>query len=314
MNVASRSWPGAALIVLLSLLSVVRSSVGTRLDSLTVDEPWHIIAGTTYVRGGGFHLNPEHPPLVKLWVGAAMPDNLRLRPPVRLREKAQEREWVEKTFFFDNDSRALQQRARIAMWSLHGLLLVALGLLLWRAVGLPWATGTLAFLAIEPTVAAHMPVVMTDLPLALTLMIAAVAGGLLAATWRWPWAIAAGVTMGIALVTKHSALAGVGGLGLGLLIAAQWGWRKGEGPRRHLMLGCAALLAVAVIWAHYGMRYHAGADGTEPPARPAGTPGVPTAGPPSPRRIAMAATSMTGDSRMRRPSAAIPSKECLIVE
>ena len=268
MNVASRSWPGAALIVLLSLLSVVRSSVGTRLDSLTVDEPWHIIAGTTYVRGGGFHLNPEHPPLVKLWVGAAMPDDLRLRPPVRLREKAQEREWVEKTFFFDNDSRALQQRARIAMWSLHGLLLVALGLLLWRAVGLPWATGTLAFLAIEPTVAAHMPVVMTDLPLALTLMIAAVAGGLLAATWRWPWVIAAGVTMGIALVTKHSALAGVGGLGLGLLLAAQWGWRKGEGPRRHLMLASAAFLAVAVIWAHYGMRFHAAADGTDAFNRP----------------------------------------------
>lgn len=263
MNAKSRRWAGLVLILLLSVLAVLRSSVGTRLDSLTVDEPWHIIAGTTYVRGGGFHLNPEHPPLVKLWVGAAMPDDLKLRPAVPLSEKAQEREWVEKTFFFDNDSRAMQGRARIAMWTLHAFLLLALGLLLWRAVGLAWAVGSLAFLAIEPTVAAHMPVVMTDLPLALTLMIASVAGGLLAATWRWPWVIGTGLAMGLALVAKHSALAGIGGLGLGLLLAAQWGWRKGEGPRRHLMLGCAALLALAVIWANYGLRFHAGADGSD---------------------------------------------------
>ena len=263
MNHVLRRGSGIALILLLSLLAVFRSAVGTRLDSLTVDEPWHIIAGTTYVRGGGFHLNPEHPPLVKLWVGAAMPRALKLRPQVPLSEKAQEREWVEKTFFFDNDSRALQHRARIAMWTLHALLLVALGLLLWRAFGLTWAFGSLAFLVIEPTIAAHLPVVMTDLPLALTLMIAAVAGGLLAATWRWPWVFATGLAMGLALVAKHSALAGIGGLGLGLLLVAQWGWRKGDGARRHLMLGCAALLAVAVIWAHYGLRFHAGADGSD---------------------------------------------------
>jgi len=35
---------GAALLVLLSLLAVARSAAGTRLDSLTIDEPWHIVA------------------------------------------------------------------------------------------------------------------------------------------------------------------------------------------------------------------------------------------------------------------------------
>ena len=268
MNQTLRHWPGLLLLLLLALLAVGRSAVGTRLDSLTVDEPWHIIAGATYVRGGGFHLNPEHPPLIKLWVGATMPDSLTLRPAKPLSEKNQEREWVEQTFFFHNDARALQQRARVAMWTLHGLLLLVLGALLWRALGLPWAVGSLAFLAIDPTVAAHMPVVMTDLPLALTLMTAAVSAGLLAATWRWPWAIVCGLAMGLALVAKHSALAGLAGVGLGLLVAAQLGWRERDGWRRHLMLGCTAVLAIAVIWSHYAFRFHAGADGSDAFNRP----------------------------------------------
>lgn len=268
MNISSRQWAGGALIVLLALLAIARSAVGTRLDGFTVDEPWHIVAGATYARGGGFHLNPEHPPLVKLWAGAAMPDSLHLRPAKVLSEKAQEREWVEQTLFFDNDARAIQQRARVAMWALHGALLMVLGLLLWRAFGLPWACGSLLFLAIDPTVAAHMPVVMTDLPLALTLAIAAIASGLLAATWRWRWAVACGLAMGLALASKHSALAGLGGLGLGLLAAAQPGWRRHEGVKRHAMLACAALLAVAVLWSQYGFRFHAGADGNDAFNRP----------------------------------------------
>src|SRR3546814_10813027 len=86
-------WLGAALVLALVLLAVLRSSTGTRLDSFTIDEPWHIVAGTSYARGDGFHLNPEHPPLVKLWVGAAMPADFRLRPQKTLAEKTQEREW-----------------------------------------------------------------------------------------------------------------------------------------------------------------------------------------------------------------------------
>ena len=96
-------------------------------------------------------------------------------------------------------------------------------------VGLAWACGTLLFLALEPTVGAHLPVVMTDLPLALSLAIAALCAGLLASTWRWRWAIGCGLAMGVALASKHSALAalaGLGGLGFGLAIAACCGWRQ----------------------------------------------------------------------------------------
>ena len=271
MKIAANHWAGSALIVLLALLAIARSAIGTRLDSFTVDEPWHIVAGTTYARTGDFALNPEHPPLVKLWVGATAPADFKLRPKAALSEKSQEREWVEKTMFFDNDAGAAQSRSRIAMWSFHGVLLLVLGLLLWRAFGLAWAAGSLAFLAIDPTVGAHLPVVMTDLPLALTLVIAAVCAGLLASGWRWRWVAGCGLAVGIALTAKHSALAGLAGLGIGLLLAALLGWRKDgarEAGTRLLKLLACGLLAVAVLWAQYGFRFHAAADGSDVFNRP----------------------------------------------
>ena len=254
------------LLTALVLLGIFRSQLGTRLDSFTVDEPWHVVAGTSYVRSGDFRLNPEHPPLAKLWVGAAMPDGFKLRTTPVLNEKLQERDLVEETLFFDNDAASVQCTARIAMWSLHGLLLFGLGLLLWRAFGLPWAIGSLAFLAVEPTVAAHLPVVMTDLPLGLTLLIAAVCGGLLATQWRWRWVAGFGLALGLALGAKHSALPGIAGIMGAAALAALWSWRRGSARIAFARLGklaLAGLLGVAVLWAQYGFQFHARSDGRD---------------------------------------------------
>ena len=267
---ASTRLAGFVLVVLLSLLAVWRSAIGTAQDGFSIDEAWHIVAGTSYARGEGYHLNPEHPPLVKRWVGAWMPDSFKLRPPKPLKEKEEERRWVQETMYQDNVPAAAQAVSRPAMWTLNGLLLCVLGLLLWRAFGLPWAAGTLAFLALEPTVAAHMPVVMTDLPLGLTLAIAALCTGLLATTWRWRWAVATGLAMGLALTAKHSALAGLAGLALMLVAAAAWGLRTSprEALRRTAMGATAALLALVVLWGAYDFRFKADPDGRDHYNRP----------------------------------------------
>lgn len=263
---AAKRVGGVLLLAALVLLGIVRSHLGTRLDSLTVDEPWHIVAGTSYLRSGDFRLNPEHPPLAKLWVGALMPDDFKLRPLAPLSEKMQERDQVEETLFFDNDALRAQHYARIAMWSLNGTLIFVLGLLLWRAFDLAWAAGSLAFLAIEPTVAAHLPVVMTDLPLGLTLMIAAVCAGLLATDWHWRWVLGFGIAVGLSLGAKHSALAGIVGI-LAVLVIAALSARRGESWRgvglRLGKLALAGLLGVAVLWAQYGFHFHPGADGND---------------------------------------------------
>ena len=70
-----------------------------------------------------------------------MPDTFRLPPSAVLKEKEQERDWVENVMFFGNDARAAQTRARLSLWTLHGLMLLVLGLLAWRAFGLTWAAG-----------------------------------------------------------------------------------------------------------------------------------------------------------------------------
>ena len=257
---------GLGLILLLVALAVLRSHAGTRLDGYTVDEPWHIVAGVSYLRTGDFRLNPEHPPLSKLAVALAIPDRFTLRPLAALVEKAQERELVEETMYFDNDSPGTQAAARVGMWSFHAVLLVLLGLGLWQAFGLPWAGGALAYLAIEPTIGAHLPVVMTDLPLALCFALAAVCAGLLASQWRWRWAVACGAAVGLALGSKHSALAGVAGIAVVLAIAALSGFRHG-GLRtvalRSAQLVLAAVLSVAILWAQYGFRFNAGPDGSD---------------------------------------------------
>jgi hypothetical protein len=70
-----------AVILALVLVAVVRSDRGTRLDSFTFDEAFHLASGVSYVRTGDFRLNPEHPPLVKLWVSLFPPERVfRLGP------------------------------------------------------------------------------------------------------------------------------------------------------------------------------------------------------------------------------------------
>lgn len=259
------------LLLLLTLLAIGRSALGTRLDSFSYDEPWHIVAGTSYVRDGDRHLNPEHPPLVKLWVGAAMPAGFRVGAVPLLSEKEQERQWVERTMFQGNDARAAQQRARLAMWGLNGALLLMLGLVLWRAAGIAWAAGTLGVLALEPTMGAHLPVVMTDGPLALALVPAIAAAGLLAARWQWRWALVLGLAVGLALTAKHSALAGLVGLALVLAIAVVAGARPGgarEVGRRASRVALAAALSLVVLWGSYGFRFHAQQDGGDGFNRP----------------------------------------------
>jgi hypothetical protein len=72
------------VLVLLLLVSgaIVRSAISTRLDGFTIDEPYHIATGVSYVRYADFRINPEHPPLVKLWAGAFQPLEASVQPTI----------------------------------------------------------------------------------------------------------------------------------------------------------------------------------------------------------------------------------------
>src|SRR5450432_372700 len=68
------------IVALITCGAVLHSAVGTRLDGFTLDEPYHIVAGVSYVQRGDFRINPEHPPLVKLWVAVSSPPSVFISP------------------------------------------------------------------------------------------------------------------------------------------------------------------------------------------------------------------------------------------
>lgn len=247
-----------AVLILLSL-GILRSAIATRLDGFTLDEAYHIAAGVSYWRYGAFQINPEHPPLVKLWVGSFIAaTGLQTDPPRQFTDKPDERDFAEKIVFRKNDPDSVQRRARVAMFALNTLLLLSLTLALERVFDARVALGALLFLVIDPTVAAHWPVVMTDLPVALLSATAIVLAARAFRDWVWTDLAACSLFLGLDLAAKHSApviLLAVALVGLWLAF-----WRPLSGPsdaRWRRLLKIAAVLsgAMVILWGFYFFRY-----------------------------------------------------------
>ena len=248
------------MVLLLVAGAVLRSAIATRLDGFTMDEPYHIAAGVAYVTKADFCFNPEHPPLVKLWVGEFVSaTGFHLSALRSFNEKRDEREFAEKDVFLNNDPDSVQRRSRAAMWMLNGLLMVALAFAVRRTFGPIVALGTVLFLAIDPTVAAHLPVVMTDLPVSLLSAAAVVLGVRAFREWKRVDLVCTSVLLGLALGTKHSApIFFLLVLVMGLIAALV---RSGDGlvgPRlvRLAKLGGVAVGALLLLWGLYF--FHAG--------------------------------------------------------
>ena len=248
-------WAGLPLLLALAL---GHSLWATSLDGFTIDEPYHIAAGASYVRWGDYRLNPEHPPLVKLIAGLAVPSGVLHLAPLRLlSEKEQERQYTQKAVFLDSDSAWVHRRARAALLTFNLLLLAALTVVLWRLFGAGIALLALLLLALDPTVSAHMPVVMTDLPMALLGTISLSLTLLALRDRRWLDWILLGVASGLLLATKHSAPLIVLPLLLGCIAFFCWQATKKEFARRQVLgLLVACGLSMAVLWSAYGFHYH----------------------------------------------------------
>ena len=240
--------------------AIVRSSISTSLDSFTYDEAYHIGAGAAHAATGDFRLNPEQPPLTKLWVGAYVRSFGFVTSPFRqFADKEDERGFVEKDAYFNNDPVVVQTRARTAMLALNGLLIFLFALAAWRVFGPIVALGSTIFLAIDPTVAAHMPVVMTDLPIALASGVAILTAAQAFRTWKAVDITLAALALGLALSAKHSGiitLIAVGATGVIVAIffsqAQNWATRL----RRSGAVAAIILGGIAVLWGFYGFRYY----------------------------------------------------------
>ncbi len=247
------------LLILMVAGAIGRSAIATRVDDFTFDEAYHIAAGVSYVQRADFRINPEHPPLVKLWVGSLMSaTGFHLSALRAFHDKYDERHFAEEDVFFHNDAESVQRRSRIAMWALNGLLLIFLALALRRSFGPGVALGTILFLAIDPTIAAHLPVVMTDLPVALLSATALVLATRAFRSWTWPDLVLCSAALGLALGTKHSAPVFYIFLGFtGCLLAM---FAPGSGPTDSRVRRCAKVFSVllgalVILWSLYFFRF-----------------------------------------------------------
>ena len=240
--------------------AIVRSNIATGLDSFTFDEAYHIGAGAAYVQTGDFRLNPEHPPLVKLWVGAYVTMHGYTISPYRaFADKSDERDFVETDAYVNNDPFVLQAEARAAMFALNGLLMLAFAFATRRVFGDVVAIAAVLFLAIDPTVAAHMPVVMTDLPIALTSGIAVLLCARAFRTWTVADLILAALGVGLALSAKHSGIVTLFAVALIGMVSAIF-YTRGAAARQRLKRVAAAVAVpvggLIILWGFYGFHYY----------------------------------------------------------
>ena len=260
------------LVLLLVGLGILRSAIATRLDGFTLDEAYHIAAGVSYAKYGDFRINPEHPPLVKLWVGRMMAaTGFQMDPLRQFTDKPDERRFTERLVFQKNDPDSVQRRARVAMFAFNGLLWLSLAFALERAFDARVALGALLFLVIDPTVAAHWPVVMTDLPVALLSATTIVLAARAFRDWRWTDLAACSLFLGLDLAAKHSAPVVLLTVALVGVWLAFWRLFSGAGDtrwRRFLKVVAVLSAAMAILWGFYMFRYAEARTGQESFNRP----------------------------------------------
>ena len=256
----------AAVLLLLALfgLQLVLSS---QRNSCTWDEGHHLYFGFRSWKFADYGLNPEVPPLVKM-VAAIPLLRMPLKvPPLEGRFFKDEAFFGGHDFLFGNDATVVLFRARMAA----SVFSFALALLVFAAARQMFSTTAgliaLALLVFDPNFLAHGALVTTDVGSACTFFAAVYA------FYRWRLApsrarlILVGLAVGYALVTKFT---GVLLLPILLLLAwAEWIYPEQLAPYgslradhrgavlRRMLLGLPimALIAWAVLWGFYGLRY-----------------------------------------------------------
>jgi hypothetical protein len=258
---------GAACLLLFVLLA--EAGLSTRRQSVGWDEGDHIFAGYMNWKQGAYYLNPEHPPLVKLVATLPLLALDLKTAPAQGRYFKAEAWYGGRELLFRNASQyGGKYEVATLMFRIHMATLVFSAVLAWllfvagREMFGPLAgLAAMALYVFDPSVLAQAPFVATD---------TAACCGFFAVTYlfyrfvkqmSWQRAVVCGVSLGLALVSKHSAIVL---FPLLLLLAAgelAGRWRIGRRMPGRLALRMAlglmltAGVALTVLWAVYGFRF-----------------------------------------------------------
>ena len=164
----------------------------TRGDSLSSDEPVHILSGYFDVFARNGIVNIEHPPLMKMLAGLALKTLPLPRAPARVPMGLALTDWG-RDFFFHGPVPAdtIIAAARAPFLILLALLLATVFFWARSRYGGGAALLAVALLAFDPNLVAHAGVVHTDLGAALTFLLAVIAWDRLRRAGPSAWNIAA---------------------------------------------------------------------------------------------------------------------------
>ena len=241
---------------ILFLMGANLLSVAAR-KTITNDEIVHIPAGYHYLVSGNFRLNPEHPPLVKMW--ACLPV-LFLRPKASSLTEPSGQDFAQFTVTSSIDFWQ-QNRPRfqaISFWSRFPMVLLtlALGALIFvygrRLFGARAALLSVALFSLEPTMLAHGRIVHTDMAAALGYLLFFFALQTYGRAPTFPRALWFGIAAGLTFLTKFSMVILVP-VFLAALAYALWTAPRFQTSRGKIALqSClAAFIALLLINAAY---------------------------------------------------------------
>lgn len=198
----------AVCACLLLLMTINLFAVILR-KSITNDEIVHIPAGYYHLVAGDFHLNNEHPPLVKMWAALPLVLIQPEEPPAvhNPQEGFMERTWgYHQRFWRANRARlgSITFWPRAMMVPLTLVLGVVIFIYARKLFGATAALFAVALYVLEPTMLAHGRVVHTDVPAALVYLLFFFALHSYAEAPSLRHALLVGLACGVALVTKFS--------------------------------------------------------------------------------------------------------------
>lgn len=234
-------------------------------DSLTFDEIAHIPAGYSYVTQFDYRLNPEHPPLLKVLAGMAL---LPINPHfdttqlfwTTANSYGEYGQWDAGKHFLHhagNDTDILTFFARMPFVLISSFF--ALFLFYWgkRIGGIITGLFAMILYAFDPNVFGHNHLVTTDVGIAIAIGIAFFFFLQFLKNPTWLHVIYGGVALGIAQITKFSAILLIPFFGILLIIYPFIVIRSQDQKRsaiffKYILRGtCAVVIMFFVIWAAY---------------------------------------------------------------
>jgi hypothetical protein len=236
----------------------VYSYTGT---SATWDEPIHLADGYMSVSAGDFRVDPEHPPLLRMWAALPLLASVKLADP-RPIDGANPTWWAfnglfdfsHRFVYRDNDADGMLYPARFMIVLLGVLLGWVLFAWAYDWYGFAPAALSLVLFAAEPNLAAHAALVTTDFGVTFLMFTAVYC---LYRTTKAPGIVNIASTTLVtclALVSKFSALL-LGPIMLVLLLIATFWTRQLKARVAVILVVLMAAGSVCAIWGVYGFRH-----------------------------------------------------------